>query len=271
MHIVDEEGFVSPLPSNFLVTSIFPETTNPSRYVRAPSGKTKVSLLQRALVLRSPFLWSLRSLFRSLRLPLRSWPSCCLSLWLATQPSVRSSSVPQISTFPSVRSSTLLVETPLSLSLSLSLSFEEIPVSRLDLAALQRVNGASALDGKLETRLVTDRFDRVSALFAALLLSLSLSLSKKEVRSSRGRTLQQVTRRRDPRNVIFLHPQGTEPVFPSQFSQTPRKSSAHPPRKTASSRGSPQVFSRFPARAIKDISPVPPRFSGPRATAGGTC
>lgn len=78
---------LSLLPRNFLVTSIFLETTNPSRYVQAPFGKTKVSLFQRALVLQSSFLRSPRSLFFSLR----SWPSYCLgtstlSFYLATRP-----------------------------------------------------------------------------------------------------------------------------------------------------------------------------------------
>lgn len=62
---------LSSLPSNFLLTSIFLEITNPSWYVRAPSGKTKVSLLQRALVLQLSFSsHSVRSFFFCLFLSL---------------------------------------------------------------------------------------------------------------------------------------------------------------------------------------------------------
>lgn len=46
---IAEEEFYLRFPRNFLVRPIFLETSNPSRHVRAPSGKTKVSLLQRAL------------------------------------------------------------------------------------------------------------------------------------------------------------------------------------------------------------------------------
>lgn len=40
---------LSSFPRNFLVTPVFLESSNPSSHVRASSGKTKVSLLQRAL------------------------------------------------------------------------------------------------------------------------------------------------------------------------------------------------------------------------------